>query len=360
MPPNETSPITPVRYYRKVFKITAEDSPNVRYARAQIAKGIRPTGEIIVPGVMPWHEYQKRRTTWDKISQCIGLDAEFYEGAEILLFPPEWLNYAEGLARRLLSSGLQRKAEGIGIDPAEGGDKTAMSAVDRYGLIERVTKKTPNTSVIVGEAVAFMRKHGVPSERVCFDRGGGGKQHADTIRAMGREFVGIRTVAFGESINPVPKRGMTILEEKIENREEKYTYVNRRAQMYGELRLLLDHSEDVFSLHGGSGSGSGSNNSSTRHNESGLSPTQQAARSKGFAIPFFMYPELRHQMAPIPLTFDPEGRLKLLPKNKRNPDSDEKTLTELIGHSPDELDSLVLAIHAMLHKSKKVVAGGVR
>ena len=232
---------TPVRYYRKIFKITAEDSPNVRYARAQIAAGLEPTGEMIIPGVMPWDEYQKRRKTWDKISQCIGLDAEFYEGAEILLYPPEWRNHSEELARRILSSGMQRKAEGIGIDPAEGGDKTAMSAVDRYGLIEMVSKKTPNTNVIVGEAIAFIRKHGVPGNKVCFDRGGGGKQHADRIRALGREFAGIRTVAFGESISPIPRRGMKVLEEKIEIMEEKYTYVNRRAQMYGELRLLLDH-----------------------------------------------------------------------------------------------------------------------
>ena len=359
-----SNPDTPaLRYYRKIFKITAEDSPNVRYARAQIARGLEPTGEMIVPGVMPWGEYQKRRATWDKISQCIGLDAEFYEGAEILLYPPEWLNRSDAMARQLFSSGVQRKAVAIGIDPAEGGDKTSMSAIDQLGLIERVTKKTPNTAVIVGEAVAFMRKHGVPAERVGFDRGGGGKQHADTMRAMGREFLGIRTVAFGEAINPVPKRGMTILEDKIEQREEKYTYVNRRAQMYGELRLLLDPADytlqsDYYSHHVWDSVNKQLGGKSVTPGK--LSPTQQAVVNKGFAIPLFMYPELRQQMAPIPLTYDPEGRLKLLPKNKRSKDSEEKTLTELIGHSPDELDSLVIAIHMMLHKTRQVVAGGIR
>lgn len=348
--PDTSTP--PVRYYRKIFKITAEDSPNVRYARAQIACGLRPTGEMIVPGVMPWHEYMKRRTTWDKISQCVGLDAEFYEGAEILMYPPQWLGLSDQLARDLLAKMPVRRAEGIGIDPAEGGDKTAMSAVDRYGLIELVSKKTPNTAVIVREAIAFMIKHGCPPHKVAIDRGGGGKQHADAMRELGYP---IRTVAFGETVVPNPKRGMTILEDKIEQREERYQYVNRRAQMYGDLRMLMDP-EDTMTVLGSDGQPLYS--SPGDWELSGKSKNRQVKNV--FAIPFFRYPELRAQLAPIPLMYDPEGRGKLLPKNKRNPDSDEMTLTQLIGHSPDEADSLVLAIHAMLHKDRQTIAGGIR
>jgi hypothetical protein len=36
-----------------------------------------------------------------------------------------------------------------------------MCAGDELGIIELVSKKTPDTSVIVGEALAFMRKHNI-------------------------------------------------------------------------------------------------------------------------------------------------------------------------------------------------------
>ncbi len=305
------------RYFRKVLKISAEQSPNVRLARAQQASGLTPTDEVIVPGVLTWGEYQQRRATWDPIRACVGLDADFYEGAQVLLFPPLWLNAAEERARQL--AGSFRKARAIGIDPAEGGDQTAMAAIDEWGLIELVSRKTPDTSLITGEALAFMRKHGVPAESVVFDRGGGGKQHADALRSQGHN---VRTVAFGESLVLDPKRGLTMLEERLDNREERYAYRNRRAEMYGELRQLLDTS---------------------------INPNS-------FGLPA-EYTELRHELAPMPLLWDNEGRMRMLPKQKKDPTSKEKTLTELIGHSPDSADSLVLAVHGMLHKAIRITAG---
>jgi hypothetical protein len=84
------------------------------------------------------------------------------------------------------------------------------------------------------------------------------------------------------------------------------------------------------------------------------------SRPQGFALPA-EYAELRRQLAPIPLTYDGEGRLELLPKNRRHGEEPtrRKTLTELIGCSPDEADALVLAVHAMLHQSRRVTAGAV-
>src|SRR6266446_8686061 len=114
-------------FHRRVIHVRAEDSPNVRYALAQIAKGIKPTDEVLVPGILTWGEYKFRRATWDKVRQCIGLDGRFYEGAEVLLFPPEWLTRAADVARSLV--GKPRKVEAIGIDTGEGGDLTTMAAV---------------------------------------------------------------------------------------------------------------------------------------------------------------------------------------------------------------------------------------
>lgn len=180
------------RYYRKVLRITAADSPNVALALEQQARGQEPTGGQVTPGVLSWDEYKKRRATWDRVRQCVGLDAEFWEGADLLLYPPDWLNRAERMAAAL--RGKHRQAEAIGIDPAEGGDKTCMTAVDRLGIIEQVSKPTPDTAVIRGEAIAFGRRHNVPANRWYIDAGGGGTEHGHYLRQDGYQ---VNIIPFG-------------------------------------------------------------------------------------------------------------------------------------------------------------------
>lgn len=307
-------------YYRKVIHICAEDSPNVKLALRERALGLDPSGRIIVHGVLPWQDYVKRRTYWDPIRQCIGLDGKFYKGAELMLFPPTWLDYSELLDKTL--QGARRIAAGMGIDPGEGGANTAISVVDRHGLLELWSQPTPDTNVIHLKVIEMMNKWALMPERVVFDRGGGGKQIADRMRAMG---IGVRTVAFGESVSPDPRRIVPGVAQRVEEKEERYVFFNRRAQMYGELSEMMDPN----------------------------------AENQGFAIPP-AYFQIRRQLAMIPKTFDGEGRLFLLPKHKKDPNSKQPTLTELIGHSPDEADSLVLALHAVLHEKKLPRAGAMR
>lgn len=307
-------------YHRRVIKIQAIHSPNVALALMEIAAGLEPSHTEVVPGVLSYQEYTRRRATWDVIRQCIGLDASWWAGRELLLFPPVWLDHAERLARERRSPTYPRW---MGVDPAEGGDKSAWSVVDRHGLIFQTSLPTPDTTVVTGTTLALMREWGVPDENVAFDRGGGGKEHADRLRLQGHK--GIRTIAFGESLVLYPKRGLRQLAEKLEQKEDRYVYINRRSEMYWELAQLIDPDSELG----------------------------------GFALPA-EYAELRRQLAPMPRLYDPEGRCRMLPKNKRSPDSTEKTLTELIGHSPDEADSCVLAVHAMLHKAKVATAGAVR
>lgn len=318
-------------YYRKVIKITAWDSPNVKLAEAQIANGMEPTGQIVVPGVKSWQELQKNLRLMDKIQQCVSLHADWYEGAEIKLFPAEWLQRASvgEFALTLRRLCLAYPTEAIGIDPAEGGDKTAMAAVNRFGLKELVSRQTPNTAVITSEALAFMRKHNMENraERVCFDRGGGGKQHADRLREMGYD---VQTVAFGEPLTLEPKRGMRLFGEKVENREERYTYVNRRAELFGTLSILIDP-EGGFILESDDVRGH-----------------KWIGGPAGFSLPLD-YVVLHQQLGPIPKTYDREGRLRLLPKNKATPDSNEKTLVELLGCSPDEADATCLGVYGMFN-----------
>jgi len=306
-----------VRYYRKIIKIRAEDSPNVILGLAQEAAGIPPSHKVLVPGVLTYDLYKKRRATWDAIRQCVGLDAEFYEGQEVKMFPPLWRNRAATLARKYHLEGRPRRAKALGIDPGEGAEDTSWSVIDELGLMKLIAYKTLDTSVITGQTLEIMREYKIAPEYVCFDRGGGGKEHADRLRSQGYK---VRTVAFGEPLLIPIRYGDTQVKDRVANREERYSYVNRRAEMYGTLRLLLDP----------------------------VNP--------GFALPA-EYQRLHDELAPIPLMYDQEGRLYLLPKNRRDPTSKVPTLIELIGHSPNDADSLVVAIHAMTHRPLQARAG---
>ena len=313
-------------FFRRVIRIQAQDSPNVRLAEMQIANGMKPTGEVLLPGVKDYDTYRKNRKLWDKISQCISLDGEFYEGADSLLFPPEWLNRANEIARRLMSN-HNRQAKTIGCDTAQGGDNTCWAITDELGLMELISKKTPNTAVIPGETIALIKKYKVLPENVLFDQGGGGKEHADRLRAQGYN---VRTVAFGEAATPqnVDKfkrnRAYRPTNFKIEEAETKYVYKNRRSEMYGLMRLLIDPA-------------------SYADEEGNADPYA------GFGIPVCYY-ELRRQLAPIPLIYDEEGRLVLPKKRKKDKEDKAVTLTDIIGCSPDEADALALAVFGLIYQ----------
>lgn len=311
-------------FYAKVIRVPADRSPNVRYAMAEIESGKKPSGRIIVPGVKDWWEYQEDRKHLDEVNQCVRLDAQFYKGKELRLFPPTWLVHAERLARKY--RGTRRKARAIGIDPAEGGDKTAICAVDDRGVIELLSCKTPDTNQIPGMVIAFGLKHKVDPSDWVFDRGGGGKQHADRLRDLGYN---VRTVAFGEAPTEPIKPSVTLYDDRIENAESRGAFVNRRAEMYGTLSQLMDPSRGI-----------GNDN------------------EIGFAIPA-EYAELFKQLGPIPKLYDGEGKLRLPPKHKKDPKSKEVSLTELIGHSPDEADALVLAVFGMMVPSSIPYVGAV-
>lgn len=315
---------------RRVIRIAATDSPNVALGLRQKAKGLVPTDEVLVPGVITYSEYVRRDKLWDEVRKCVGLRACFYTGARSLLFPPDWLDRAETAA---VMSPRRRFARAIGVDTAQGGDNTAVCGVDEEGVVFLRSLKTPDTDVIVGVVKAAMLEYGVPSWRVCFDAGGGGKQHVDRMRAAGDM---VRVVSFGGAVTGELKRAQKTMPERRALQEDRFMYVNRRAQMYGELSLRLDpHYNEV--------------------------PFGIPARLMG--DPGDLNSELRHQLAPIPRTYDEKGRLKLLPKSRQGSDESAKeqnSLIGLIGHSPDEADALVLAYHVLLHKGPGggFVAGG--
>jgi hypothetical protein len=79
---------------------------------------------------------------------------------------------------------------------------------------------------------------------------------------------------------------------------------------------------------------------------------------KAFGIPR-EYGELRRQLEPLSLDYDKEGRLVLPPKNKPSAESTVVCLQELLGCSPDEADSTVLAVFGMLKRAPQRIAGAV-
>ena len=52
-----------------------------------------------------------------------------------------------------------------------------------------------------------------------------------------------------------------------------------------------------------------------------------------------------------------EGKIVLPPKYKKDRNSTQVTLTELIGHSPDEADALALAVYGLTKKQRRNTAG---
>lgn len=302
---------TPRGLKRKVIRIKAEDSPNVRLAMAEIAAGREPSSQILIYGVKQWLEYKTNRRDWDAHQQCVSLDADWYEGAEVLMYPPEWLNFSEQRAEELRHQ--QRTGIAIGVDTGEGTAETALAVVDEHGLIELESRRTPDTSEIPGWVLSFARKHSVAPEKILFDRGGGGYEHACVLRRMGYP---VRTIPFGAILSaPIKPRGVVSpINMRRELEEEKYAYKNRRAEMYHLLRLRID-------------------------------PRGKA----GFSIPR-EYTELRRQLAPVPLWYDEEGRIWLPPKQTRpgEKSEDKITMTKLLGCSPDQSDALVLAVYGTI------------
>ena len=232
------------------------------------------------------------------------------------MYPPDWLNRAEEVYKKLTAPS-NRKGKAIGVDPAEGGDSTVWTVVDDLGILEQLSMKTPDTSLITNTTMMLLTKWGVAAENVVFDRGGGGKQHADALRAKGHK---VRTVAFGESATPEmkPFYPYESFSTKVHQEETRQIYRNRRVQMYMILRQWLD----------------------------------PELNERGFGISQHLV-ELRRQLAPIPLMFDGEGQYYLPPKNKRDPKSNAVTMTDLIGCSPDEADYTVLALYGLTFPQKR-------
>lgn len=330
-----------MRHYVKVIRVTAEDSPNIQLALQEQALGKEPSGKILVPGVLTWDEYKKRRATWDKVRQTIGLDAQFYEGAETLAYPPDWLDRVERAGRFLAMSKKPRKAKAMGVDSAEGGDNSCWCVGDEKGVIEMVSIKTFDTTKVVDQTIHLMKKYGLKPHQVYFDRGGGGKNHADWLRRKGYD--GINTISFGGAATDYDPPSYYSDKRAEDKQEIRSIYRNRRSEMY--LHNMRNRFNPMY----------------RETEQGGVEPT-----NKAFGIPPEIFnrkrddggPSLREQLAVIPLLLDDEGNYYLLPK--RSTSGKKESLTDLLdGYSPDEADALALMIFGLDNVKEPLIVGAM-
>ena len=279
---------------RKVIHIDGLDSPNVQLGRRWRQEGRVGVPPVLIPGLLTYPEYLCREQQWDEVKRTTRLHGHFYEGDRALLFPAEWLDAATDKHRWAELQQQTRRAEAIGVDVAAGGrDKTVWTVVDRRGVIEQIVRDTPDTMEIPGLTIELMRQYKVLPQHVAFDAGGGGKQIADRLREQGHY---VRSIFFAE------------------RPDDRQAYLNRRAELCGNLREFLNpnREEGAFVLPPG-------------------------------------YHELRQELSVLPLQYDSEGRMLLPPKVHSSDDPDRgPSLRHLLGRSPDRADSLVLAVW-MLH-----------
>jgi hypothetical protein len=321
-----------VSFLRKCFRIKATDSPNVRAGemlrRQQpglpLEEVDRRAYAVGMPGLIGWLEWKQRLRTFDPHQACVSLDADWYEGAEVKLFPTPWLQRAAATARALPG---QRRAKALCCDSGEGRADTCWVVGDEQGILELIAKKTVDTTEVVSFTLGLMQQYGLAPENVMFDAGGGGRQHADRIRSQGFD---VRVVGFGEMVSivePVRRGQARPFKEKVERREDKQFLLNRRAEMYWDF-ALTNIEPDSYGI-----------------------PSQ--------------YTELYRQLSLMPRKYDEEGKFYLPKKGDPTTSAEERrasgklTLIDIIGCSPDHADAVVVMYHCMTHPKKIMRAGAL-
>jgi len=323
---NKPSTIDKEVFDKYVIRIKATDSPNVRLGLIQEHLGIQPTNQLLIPGVKDYFTYLQNLASWDIVKQTVSLNASFYTGADLLLCPPQWLDAAEALADKYLMNDQHQKPTAMSIDAAMGNDDTTWTLGNHFGITHQYEKKTPDTNEIFKFTLHLAHKFHISPNLIVFDSGGGGKQHADRLRASG---LNVRIVNFGSAVKAQiqPSGKLKSVSQREREDLEHYEYVNRRAQMYHLIRLNIDPGNGLI-----------------------------------WAIPR-KFVKLRQQLAPIPLLTDEKGRLWLPPKRPKSTITYEgerkkvTTLYDLLKRSPDHADGAAMLRWVLSNPKRQVRAG---
>lgn len=321
---DQAHPLFKDRLLRKVVHIDGErDSPNVQLGIAWEQAGGEGEPPVAMPGVLSYQEYRERLVSWPEHRLRTKLRGYFPSTDEDLLFSEESLDVAQrlhdllfeqdasGVWKSRYPSFIKHGPKALGVDVAEGKDFTVWTVVGRWGVVYKKRRQTRDTSVIPGETLRIMKRFGIHPRYVLFDAGGGGTQHANTLR---QRYEDIGSCRFGEN---------------ADNGDE---YKNKRAELYGEAQGMMRVTNKVRCML--------------------EKPVSEWLKSWSF----FCIPKtdsiLREDLAVLPLQTDHEGRLFLPPKGEKRVGDEAKrrsksrTIKQILGRSPDDGDSFVLAAEA--------------
>ena len=306
-------PQKPLRWVRHV---DPEESPNLIESRRMDREG--ETGEypLLVRGLLSRQEFDEWNATWDEPRKRVRLFGLLPNEEEMKLYPPSWLDLAQQLGAKLREPMRHKRWRddgpyALGIDVAYGGgDLTAWVVLGRWGVRHVHVQSTPNTAIISGYTIELIRDYRIKAWAVAFDSGGGGKQIADMLRARDdMDFGEIVDVSFGAKPLDAKK------------------YSNRRTELYGELRTVLEATDE-------------------RRGLLALPVREWPSEVRCLALPLDDA-KLREDLAVLPYEWDGEGKQRLPPKDHTHRDTSpqrERSVRERLGgRSPDRGDALALA-----------------
>ncbi len=306
------------------------DSPNVVFGKRWVAAGRKGEPPRVIPGVLSYTDYLIRQT-WPEAMRRVRLHGLFLDESKDKLFSSDMLDAMQTIGAKLLEYRARCKAKAcqcqslipasadmaplwqpkhgrlsMGVDVGQGQAATVWTAVGRYGVLHKVSKQTPNTASISGWTIKLAKRWRIAPENIAIDIGGGGKMIVDQLHEAGYEVLG---VGFGEKPNDPSE------------------YNSLRVEMYAEAAKLMmgSHVQAMLEL----------------PVERWLPHWSCMGLLPGDSM-------LRQDLHVLPREFDGEGKLRLPPKSRRagRHGSAEKTIEDMLGRSPDDGDSFVLAVYA--------------
>jgi len=329
----------PGRFRRRVIHIDVRKTPNVAAGIAWDKEGRQGPCPRPFPGLMSYPDYVHHLREWPEFRITTCLYGQLLEDdASQLLVPRRWLEYGQTAWGEVDRDHRATLPKYMGVDAAMGGgDLACWIVVDQLGVCDIRTlaaagfadeEGIPQTGKQLDITRQMQAKWDIPWENIAVDAGGSGKPAiVDPLRKEGKR---VAAVEFGGGAS----------------KRHKKEYVNRRAELYGELAKQIDP---------------GLERETDGDEDSPLVPrkwlsveTESGRRrwERAFTLP--PHGRLRadvealvDELSLIPRLHDGEGKMFLPPKDRKAGQKTGQCLREMLGRSPDRSDACALAVWRM-------------